>query len=68
MKPSSSKRSTRAAKQPGNAETMKNRIKSLARRREFWEPWDDQERDIRDAIEAGTLKPVADEERRRRRS
>jgi len=46
---------------------LKKRIDKLARRKEFWEPWDEQERDIRDAIEAGTLKPVANEEEEKKK-
>lgn len=41
---------------------MERRIKEKARHKGFFEPLDDQERDLREAIEGGELAPVPDEE------
>jgi predicted DNA binding CopG/RHH family protein len=41
---------------------LARRIKAKARHKDFFEPLDEQERDIRDAVEKGELVPVPDEE------
>lgn len=62
MTRSSSKRSIRAEKKPGSTAGLAERIAAKAHHKEFFEPLDEQERDIRDAIERGELVPVPDEE------
>jgi predicted DNA binding CopG/RHH family protein len=62
MTGSSSKRPTRAEKRPEPGAGLAERIAAKAGRKEFFEPLDEQERDIRAAIERGELVPAHDEE------
>jgi predicted DNA binding CopG/RHH family protein len=62
MTGSSSKRSIRAEKRPERKSGLAERIAAKAGHKEFFEPLDEQERDIRDAIERGELVPAPNEE------
>jgi len=59
---SSSKRSIRAEKRPAPRAGRAEGIAAKAGHKEFFDPLDEQERDIRDAIERGELIPVPNEE------
>ena len=62
MTKSRSERSTPAAGRRGHIAGRKGTKMDKARDKRFFEPLDEQERDIRDAIEYGKLVPVPDEE------
>lgn len=62
MTGSSSKRSIRAEKRPERRSGLAERIAAKAGQKEFFEPLDEQERDIRNAIERSEIVPVPDEE------
>jgi predicted DNA binding CopG/RHH family protein len=62
MKKSFSKRSTRTAGRPKSTDDREEGIMISSRSKGFFEPLDDQEREIRDAIEKGKLVSVSGEE------
>jgi predicted DNA binding CopG/RHH family protein len=62
MKRSSSRRPFRAGGQPEPTTELEQRERVKARHNKFFEPLDDQERDLYDALEKGELVAVPDEE------
>jgi predicted DNA binding CopG/RHH family protein len=62
MKRSNSKPSTPAEKRPGNGGKATPRRESRKEPEGFFEPLDQQERDIQEALEKGTLKLLPDQE------
>ena len=62
MRRSSSKQPIRAGKRPEPEPGLAGRIAVKARHKGFFEPLDEQERDIRESLEKGELAPVLDEE------
>lgn len=62
MKRSSLKPSTPAGGRPGRTENHEGKMKANSRRKDFFEPLDEQERDIQAAIEKNELVPVPNEE------
>lgn len=55
------KRSIRVEKRPEPKAELAERIAAKSGHKEFYEPLDKQERDVRDAIKRGDLVPVPDE-------
>ncbi len=62
MKRSSSRPSIRIEKRPGNGGEAASRTDPGNMNRSAFEPWDQQERDIQEALDKGTLKTLPDQE------